>query len=115
MGLLYPQHLPGFILPHLHIFREVLLILTYFKVLPWCEKPIWIWGRVFWLNPDSKVPFTGSKLLSSMKKMKTQEEIEGRKSRKIISHLARLKTVDYLASLSRPNASIQDFSLLTVK
>lgn len=38
-------HIPS--APHLHVFCKVLPILTFFKVLPWCEKPVWTWGREF--------------------------------------------------------------------
>jgi len=42
--------------------------LTFVKVLPWCGKPFWTWGeRVFWIEPVSQVPFTGSKLISNIK------------------------------------------------
>lgn len=47
--------------------------------------------------------------------METQEETEGRKSRKIIARLARLKAADCFASLFRPYASTQGFSLASGK
>lgn len=47
--------------------------LTGFKVLPWCENPFWTLGeRVFWVDPVSKVPFPGSKLISNIKAEKHQ-------------------------------------------
>lgn len=47
--------------------------------------------------------------------MKTQEETEGRKSRKIIALLARVKAADCFASLFRLCASVQHISLVTGK
>lgn len=54
--------------------------LTFFQVLPWREKSFWTWGeRVFWVNPVSHVPFTGSKLISNVKAEKYENSRRNRR------------------------------------
>lgn len=57
----------------------------------------------------------GNKHFSNIKQKNTdtQEEAEGRESRKLLAHLARLTAADCFASLFRMYISIQDFSLVT--